>query len=174
MKDVRKTYEKEQRSHPTHHLRNIPCVWERSQKGRSEWRWVVHGERSFILLLRPSLREAGKPSPAGLVAPKGEERHVSPFPVPPPRKDVLACSAIGNSSLPRRLEPARPLCPGDSPGKNTGVGCHALLQGIFPTQGSNPCLLPVSPALAGRLFTTNVTWEAPWERAGPQKAELSE
>jgi len=30
---------------------------------------------------------------------------------------------------------------GDSPGKNTGMGCHALLQGIFPTQGSNPGLL---------------------------------
>ena len=30
---------------------------------------------------------------------------------------------------------------GDSSGKNTGVGCHALLQGIFPTQGSNPGLL---------------------------------
>ena len=29
------------------------------------------------------------------------------------------------------------LCPWDSPGKNTGVGCHALLQGIFPTQRSN-------------------------------------
>ena len=29
----------------------------------------------------------------------------------------------------------------DSPGKNTGVGCHSLLQGIFPTQGSNPGLL---------------------------------
>ena len=29
---------------------------------------------------------------------------------------------------------------GDSPDKNTGVGCHALLQGIFPTQGSNPDL----------------------------------
>ena len=29
---------------------------------------------------------------------------------------------------------------GDSPGQNTGVGCHALLQGIFPTQGLNPCL----------------------------------
>ena len=29
---------------------------------------------------------------------------------------------------------------GDSPGKNTGVGCPALLQGIFPTQGSNPGL----------------------------------
>ena len=33
---------------------------------------------------------------------------------------------------------------GDSPGKNTGVGCHVLLQGIFPVQGSSPgikCLL---------------------------------
>ena len=30
---------------------------------------------------------------------------------------------------------------GDSPGKNTEVGCHALLQGIFPTQGSKPVLL---------------------------------
>ena len=30
-------------------------------------------------------------------------------------------------------EPAKLLCPWDSPGKNTGVGCHALLQGIFPT-----------------------------------------
>ena len=30
---------------------------------------------------------------------------------------------------------------GDSPGEDTGEGCHALLQGIFPTQGSNPGLL---------------------------------
>ena len=33
------------------------------------------------------------------------------------------------------------LCPWDFPGKNTGVGCHFLLQGIFTTQGSNPRLL---------------------------------
>ena len=33
------------------------------------------------------------------------------------------------------------LCLWDSPGKNTGVGCHALFQGIFPTQGSNPRIL---------------------------------
>ena len=39
------------------------------------------------------------------------------------------------------LQPARFLCPWDSPGKNTGVGCHALLQGIFPTQRLNPHLL---------------------------------
>ena len=34
----------------------------------------------------------------------------------------------------------RLLCPWDSPGKNTGVGCQALLQGIFPTQRLNLCL----------------------------------
>ena len=36
---------------------------------------------------------------------------------------------------------ARLLCPWDFPGKNPGVGCHFLLQGIFLTQGSNPHLL---------------------------------
>ena len=35
------------------------------------------------------------------------------------------------------MEPARLLCPWNSPGKSTGVGCHFLLQGIFPTQRSN-------------------------------------
>ena len=39
------------------------------------------------------------------------------------------------------LHPARLLCPWDSLDKSTRVGCHALLQGIFPTQGSNPGLL---------------------------------
>ena len=42
---------------------------------------------------------------------------------------------------PRGLWPARLPSPLDFPGKNTGVGGHFLLQGIFPTQGSNPCLL---------------------------------
>ena len=41
------------------------------------------------------------------------------------------------------------LCPWDFSGKSTGVGCHFLLHGIFPTQGLN-----LSPALAGRFFTT--------------------
>ena len=39
------------------------------------------------------------------------------------------------------LQPTRLLCPWNSPGKNTGVGCHFLLQGIFLTQESNPGLL---------------------------------
>ena len=44
----------------------------------------------------------------------------------------------------------------DSPGKNNGVGCHALLQGISPTQGSNPGL----PNIASRSFTIWATREA--------------
>ena len=39
--------------------------------------------------------------------------------------------------LDTQLEPGPQSAHGDSPGKNTGVGCHALLQGIFPNQGSN-------------------------------------
>ena len=48
---------------------------------------------------------------------------------------------MSQSFKPYGLWPARLLCPWDFPGKNTGVGCHALLQGIFLTQGSNPSLL---------------------------------
>ena len=42
---------------------------------------------------------------------------------------------------PRGLQPARLLCPWDSPGKKTGVGCCALLQETFLNQESNPGLL---------------------------------
>ena len=47
-------------------------------------------------------------------------------------------------SCPTLCNPIRFLCPWNLPGKNTGVGCHSLLQGIFPTQGSNPGLLHCS------------------------------
>ena len=49
-----------------------------------------------------------------------------------------ARSVVSDSAAPWT---ARLLCPWDSPAKNTGVGCHALLQGIFPTQGLNPSFL---------------------------------
>ena len=51
------------------------------------------------------------------------------------------CSIFSDSLQPHGLSPARILCPWNSPDKNIGVGCHSLLQGIFPTQGSNPGLL---------------------------------
>ena len=48
---------------------------------------------------------------------------------------------VPNSLQPNGLQPTRFLCPWDFPVKDTGVGCHFLLQGVFPTQGSNPGLL---------------------------------
>ena len=50
-------------------------------------------------------------------------------------KQLHVNSAVSNSLRPRGLQPARLLCPRDFLGKNTGVGCHFLLQGIFGTQG---------------------------------------
>ena len=55
--------------------------------------------------------------------------------------------------------PARLLCSWDSPAKNIGVSCYALLQWIFLSHGLNLHLM--SPALTGRFFTTSLTWEAP-------------
>ena len=46
-----------------------------------------------------------------------------------------SCSVMSNSLQPHGL-----YCPWNSPGQNTGVGSLFLLQGIFPTQGSNPGL----------------------------------
>ena len=53
-------------------------------------------------------------------------------------------SVVSDALQPRGLQPTRLLCPWDSPGKNPGVGCHALLQGLLPTQVS---------CIAGRFFT---------------------
>ena len=53
----------------------------------------------------------------------------------------LVASVLSDSLRPHGLQCTRLLCPWDSLGKNTGVGCHALFQGIFPTQGSNSHLL---------------------------------
>ena len=55
--------------------------------------------------------------------------------------ESVSCSVVFNPLWLHVLEPARLLCPWNSSGKNTGVGCHFLLQGIFLTQGSNPGLL---------------------------------
>ena len=54
---------------------------------------------------------------------------------------LLSHSVMSNFLRPRGLSPTRLLCLWDSPGKNTGVGCHVLLQEDFPTLGSNLGLL---------------------------------
>ena len=64
-------------------------------------------------------------------------------------------SVMSDSSQPCVLQPTKFPRPWDSPDKNTGVGCHFLLQGIFLTQRSNPGLL-----CCGRFFTIWATREA--------------
>ena len=73
------------------------------------------------------------------------------------------CCCLVTQSCPALFDPMDCRLPDssvhrDSPGKNTGMGCHALLQGIFPTLGLNLGLLCL-PALAGKFFTTSTTWE---------------
>ena len=66
---------------------------------------------------------------------------------------MCACS-VAKSCLtlqPCGLQPSRLSIPGIFPGQNTGVGCHALLQEIFPTQGSNLHLLHLLHWQAGSL-----------------------
>ena len=77
---------------------------------------------------------------------------------------VYVCSVASNSLWPHGLLPTRLFCPWDFPGKNTDTGDHFLLQGIFPIQGLNPCLLhfrhwqadslPVAPPGKPSLFTS--------------------
>ena len=64
-------------------------------------------------------------------------------------------SVVSDSLWPHGLQPTRLLRPWDSPGKNTGVGCHFLPQGIFLTQGLNPGL-----RIPGRCFNLWATRDA--------------
>ena len=52
----------------------------------------------------------------------------------------------------------RVLCPWDSPGKNTGVGCHTLFQGIFPTRDQSP--VSCITCLGRQVLYTSATWKA--------------
>ena len=63
---------------------------------------------------------------------------------------------MSDSLQPDGLWPTRLLCPWNSPGKNSGVGHHALLQGIFLTQGSNLSLWHLLHWQAGFFFFYHV------------------
>ena len=79
---------------------------------------------------------------------------------------MLSCSPV------QGLELARILCSWDSLGKNTGVGRHFLLQGIFPTQGLNLGLLCLLHWQVGS-FTTSTAWETPESRLDIAKEMIS-
>ena len=56
-------------------------------------------------------------------------------------EDVCVCESLQSCLTLCDCMDCRLFCPWDFPGKNTGVGCYFLLQGIFLTQGLNPHLL---------------------------------
>ena len=89
---------------------------------------------------------------------------------------VSVSHSVPNSLWPHGLQPIRLLCPWDFPGKDTGVGCHFLLQGLFPTQGSNPGLLHCRQILY-RLSYKGSPWKWKWSRSVqwtvPYQASLS-
>ena len=67
--------------------------------------------------------------------------HLPPHPIPLglPKVKVKSLNCVRLFAT-HGLSPIRLLCPWDFPGKSTRVGCHFLLQRIFPTQGLNPGL----------------------------------
>ena len=73
---------------------------------------------------------------------------------------------MSDSLRPHGPQPPRLLCPWDPPSKNTALGCHFLLQGIFPTQGRNPGLLRLLHWQAGSLPQRHLG--SPWNDAVPR------
>ena len=93
--------------------------------------------------------------------------------------DSESHSVVSDSLWPHGLQPTRLLCPWDSPGKNIGVGCHSLLQGIFLTQGLNlglpHCMADSLPSESpGKSYiniykekamaphSSTLAWKIPW------------
>ena len=88
--------------------------------------WKVGRINSLLLMIKPK-NWGGK-----IIF----QRHVTISCVP-----TQSLSRVWLFVTPVDLWPSRLLCPWNSSGKNTGVGCHSLLQGIFSTQGMNLGLL---------------------------------
>ena len=76
---------------------------------------------------------------------------------------------MSDSWRPHGLGPTRLLCPWDFPGNSTGVDCHFLLQGLFPTQGSNPGL----PHCRQTLYHLSHQGSPVERNGGSQKPEFS-
>ena len=112
---------------------NTMCI-EQSLKGWKHWHLVNEKELYISPRMSPQWFIAGKCIICIIVTLKLWAAR------------MLSHSVVSASLCPHGLQPVRLLCPWDSPGKGTGVPCpvypcqghHALLPGIFPTQGSSP------------------------------------
>ena len=112
----------------------------------------TNGQQTLLQLQPAEIKGSERGRPANLTPELGE---IDQRPQPATRRQVSKCShqrlvtkwcvcSVAQSCLtlcdPMDCSPPGSSVHGDSPGKNTGGRCHALLQGIFPTQGSNPGL----------------------------------
>ena len=98
----------------------ICCLWGRGMEGGTlRFSFFITNNTLSLLIVN-----------AEGVAPKSLTRIMRCTQSCPTLCDPVDCSP-----------PARLLCPWNSPDKNTGVGCHLLLPGVFPTQRSNSQLL---------------------------------
>ena len=92
-----------------------------------------------------------QPSPWGLAS--CNTHQVSP--------GILLSPSETRSVVSDSLQPQALYSIWNSPGQNTGVGSHSLLQGFFPTQGSNPGLLQKVSCMGREIFYCCTTWEVP-------------
>ena len=85
-----------------------------------------------------------------------------------------SCSVMSDSTTPWTIH-----SPWNSPGQNTGAGSHSLLQGVFPTQGSNPLKIPsmrIKSALKADSLPAEVDSlpaEPPWKPKNTGVGSLS-
>ena len=113
----------------------------------------TNGQQTLLQLQPAEIKGSERGRPANLTPELGK---IDQRPQPATRRQVSKCShqrlvtkwcvcSVAQSCLtlcdPMDCSPPGSSVHGDSPGKNTGVGWHALLQGIFPTQGWNLSLL---------------------------------
>ena len=118
----------------------LPCTQRTS--------WYEHQTGSPLCAFALALPQLGMeicspwslPTPLLLIQRSRRGRQQSAIKMPNSSSRVNR-SAVSDSLSPHGMQTARLLCPWDFPGKHTGVGCHFLLQGAFPTQGSNRGLL---------------------------------
>ena len=94
-------------------LINLPGMWHS---------WMLLSQTALLICWMKNLKAF-------------EGQHTNLLLIKPFCACIYVCSVM-SGSLPTRL-----LCPRDFPGKNIGMGCHFLFQGIFLTQGLNPGLL---------------------------------
>ena len=117
-------------------LKNTLWIWCKSKNI-----WLFHKKHNFEIYLRHKgikkkvLKKRKKKSP------QFQFPTLSPSQIRIISLWSVSHSVVSNPLRPHGLKLARLLCPWNCPSKNTEVGSHSLLQGMFPTQGSNPGLL---------------------------------